>query len=344
MTRVAINGFGRIGRMFLRLVYGLDNYTTYARDNIEIVAINDLGNLDNLVYLLKYDSVYGKFDQDVKVEADNLIIGNKCIKFFQEKDPTKLPWKDLNIDVVIESTGFFESFEKAKVHLDSGAKRVVLSAPAKDEDKEGFSRTVLMGLNESDLKTCLISSNGSCTTNSAHPVLEILNSSIGIQKACLTTIHSYTATQRLVDSPDNGDYRRGRAGAQNIVPSTTGAAIAVTKVVKELKGLFDGIAVRVPTVCGSVSDITFVSKKQTTKEEINSILKSAEVDPRWHNILKTTTDPVVSSDIVGEPYTSIVDLNFTKVVGGDLVKVLVWYDNEFGYTNSLIGHVIAVSL
>ncbi len=340
MVRVALNGFGRIGRMFVRLIYDIKNNSTFEREKVEIVAINDLGSLSNFVYLLKYDSVYGKFDQDIKVDGNNLIVGNKVIKFFQERDPAKLPWKDLNIDVAIEATGMFESFEKASVHLASGAKRVVLSAPAKDEDKDGFSKTVLLGVNEEELKTCVISSNGSCTTNSAHPILEILNNSLGIQKAILTTVHSYTTTQRLADSPEPGDFRRGRAAAYNMVPSTTGAAIAVTKAVKELKGLFDGVAIRVPTICGSISEITLVSKKQTTVAEVNSILKKAETDQRWSKIFKTITDPVVSSDIIGEPFASIADLSFTKVVGGDLVQILAWYDNELGYTNSLIGHVI----
>lgn len=332
MIKIAINGFGRIGRIFFRVVYN--------NPEIEIVAINDLGDLENLAYLLKYDSVYRKWNNDVKAESGNLIINGKKIKFIQEKDPINLPWKDLGIDIVIESTGVFETYEKAKVHLEAGAKRVVLSAPAKDEDQDGFAKTILMGINEQDFKNCKISSNGSCTTNSAHPVIEILNETIGIKKAMLTTVHSYTATQKIVDAPDKGDWRRGRAAAQNIVPSTTGAAIAVTRVIKDLKDNFDGISIRVPNISGSISDITFVAKKETTAQEINDILKKAEKDKKWQGIFKTSEEELVSSDIIGESYASIVDLNFTKVVGGDLVKVLAWYDNEMGYVHTLLRHVI----
>lgn len=332
MIKIAINGFGRIGRIFFRVVFN--------NSKIEIVAINDLGDLENLAYLLKYDSVYRKWDKDVKTENGNLIVDGKKIKFIQEKDPTMLPWKDLGIDIVIESTGVFETYEKAKVHLEAGAKRVIISAPAKDEDQVGFAKTILMGINESDLKNCKISSNGSCTTNSAHPVVQILNETIGIKKAVLTTIHSYTATQKLVDGPDKSDWRRGRAAGQNIVPSTTGAAISVTRAVNELKGIFDGISMRVPTVSGSISDITFVAKKETNVEEINNVLKKAEKDKKWQGIFKTTEENLVSSDIIGESYASVVDLKFTKVVGGDLVKVLVWYDNEMGYVHTLLRHVI----
>lgn len=332
MIKVAINGFGRIGRIFFRVVFN--------NHEIEIVAINDLGDLENLAYLLKYDSVYRKWEKDVKTEEGNLIVDGKKIKFIQEKDPSKLPWKDLKIDIAVESTGVFETYEKAKIHLEAGAKRVVISAPAKDEDQEYFAKTVLMGINEEELKNCKISSNGSCTTNSVHPVIKILNETIGVKKAILTTIHSYTATQKIVDGPDKGDWRRGRAAAQNIVPSTTGAAISVTRAINELRGVFDGISMRVPTVSGSISDITFIAKKETTVQEINDILKKAEKDKKWQGIFKTTEENLVSSDIIGESYASIADLKFTKVVGGDLVKVLVWYDNEMGYVHTLIRHVI----
>ena len=331
MIKIAINGFGRIGRMFFRIAC--------QRPELDIVAINDLGGLDNLAYLLKHDSVYRKFDQEVTIEDGNLVVGTKKIKFFQEKDPTNLPWKDLDIDVVVEATGFFETYEKAKIHLDSGAKRVVISAPAKDADGE-LGKTVLMGINEDDLKTIKISSNGSCTTNSIHPVIQILNETIGIKKALLTTIHSYTATQKIVDGPDNGDWRRGRAGAQNIVPSTTGAATALARVIPDLNGLFDGIAVRVPSITGSLSDITFVANKKTTIEEINNIFLTAEKEARWQGVFKTSTEELVSSDIIGDPYASIVDLKLTHVVDGDLVKVLAWYDNEMGYVHTLVKHVI----
>ena len=272
-----------------------------------------------------------------------LVVGGKSYKFLQEKDATKLPWADLAVDIVVESTGVFESYEKASVHKQTGAKHVVITAPAKDEDTAD-AKTVLMGVNEEDLKTCSISSNGSCTTNSASPVIQILSEKLGIKKAFLNTTHGYTATQSLVDGPTKGtDYRRGRAGAINIAPSTTGAAIAVARAVKSLAGKFDGVALRVPVASGSISAITFVSERPTTVEEINSILKAAESEPRWKGIFKTTTDQLVSTDIIGDPYAAIADLSLTKVVDGDLCCVYSWYDNEFGYTNSLVDHVLKVA-
>ncbi len=332
--KIAINGFGRIGRLFFRQAFG--------SKEIDIVAINDLGNPENLAYLLKYDTTYGRYDKEVKSEAGSLVVGGKKIKFIQEKEPTKLPWKDLKIDVVVESTGVFESFEKAKVHLDAGAKRVVLTAPAKDADGV-LGKTILMGINEKGLETVQLSSNASCTTNASSPVIAIMAENPGIKKAILNTVHAYTATQSIVDSPAKGeDFRRGRAGAHNISPSTTGAAIAVTRALPELEGKFDGIAMRVPVITGSIADITFVSKRKTSVEEINEIFKKAEKDPRWQGILKTTEDQLVSSDIVGEPYGAIVDLKFTKVIDGDLVKVLSWYDNEWGYVSTLVRHVVSV--
>lgn len=332
MIKVAINGFGRIGRMFFRVGFG--------HPEMDIVAINDLGELNNLAYLLTYDSVYRTWEKKVSIKGTDLVVNGKAVKFIQEKDPTKLPWKTLGVDIVVESTGVFDSFEKAKVHLDAGAKRAVISAPSKDEDQEGFGETVLLGINDEELRTCKISSNGSCTTNSAHPVVQILHETIGIKKAMLTTIHSYTATQKLVDGPDKGDWRRGRAAAHSMIPSTTGAAISVTRAVKDLKGFFDGIAVRVPTISGSLSDITFVAKRSTSVKEVNEALKKAEHDPRWAGMFRTTEDQLVSSDIIGLPCASLADLTMTKVVDNDLVKVLAWYDNEMGYTHALIAHVI----
>lgn len=336
MITVAINGFGRIGRMFFRTAFG--------RPELDIVAVNDLGELPNLAYLLQYDSVYRTWEKRVEVKGDSLVVDGKTVRVTQEKDPTKLPWGKLGVDVVVESTGIFETFEKASVHLRAGAQRVVISAPAKDEDTDGMAKTVLLGINDDDLSKCTISSNGSCTTNSAHPVVQILHEAIGIKKAMLTTIHSYTATQRLVDGPDKGDWRRGRAAAQNIMPSSTGAAISVTRVIKDLKGRFDGIAVRVPSLTGSLSDITFVAKRKTSIEEVNATLQAAEKTARWKNIFRASTDELVSSDIIGEPYASIADLKFTRVVDGDLVKVLAWYDNEMGYTHTLIEHVIKAGI
>ncbi|MBI2592558.1 MAG: type I glyceraldehyde-3-phosphate dehydrogenase [Candidatus Colwellbacteria bacterium] len=331
MAKVAINGFGRIGRLFFRQAFG--------NPYLDVVAINDLGDCKNLAYLLKYDTVYGTYDKDVKSAEGKLIVDGKEIKFLQEKDPTKLPWKGLAIDVVVESTGAFESYEKAKVHLSSGAKRVVITAPAKDPDgTEG--KTVLIGVNDAEAKGLVLTSNGSCTTNAASPVIAVMGETVGIEKAILNTVHAYTATQNIVDGPARGDdMRRGRAAAENITPSTTGAAIAITRAIPELNGKFDGIAFRVPVISGSIADITFVTKRKTSVGEINEIFKKAAVSPRWQGILQVTEEQIVSSDIIGNPHGAIVDLNFTKVVDGDLVKVLSWYDNEWGYAATLVKHV-----
>lgn len=330
--RVAINGFGRIGRAFLKLAEGNDQF--------EIVAINDLGDLENLAYLLKYDSVYGKSNLNIKTKEGVLVVEGREISFLSERNPEKLPWKDMNVDIVLESTGVFASYEKSRVHLDSGAKRVVISAPVKDAPPSDINgATVLMGVNEEALQTCDISSNASCTTNAGAPVIQILEEEVGIEKAILNTVHGYTATQSLVDGPNKKDFRKGRAAAQNIIPSTTGAAIATTKAIKSLSGKFDGIALRVPVIAGSIVDITFVAKRDVTTEEINNILTKASVSERWNKIFSVTNDPIVSSDILGSQYASIADLSFTRVVGGNLVKILSWYDNEVGYTNTLVQHV-----
>lgn len=335
MTRIAINGFGRIGRLLFRELFGKKGFT--------VVAINDLGDAGNLAYLLKYDTVYGRFDREVELAGGMLTVDGKEIKLLQEKDPTKLPWRELKIDIVVESTGVFEAFDKAKVHLECGAKRVLLTAPAKDADS-ALGKTVLMGINEEDLKDHVLTSNASCTTNAASPVIQVLSENPGILKAVLNTVHAYTATQSIVDSPTKGtDYRRGRAAAQNMSPSTTGAAVAVSRVIPSLEGKFDGIAVRVPVPTGSLADITFVTKRPTSVEEINSILTKAAGEPRWKGILKVSNEQIVSSDIVGEPYGAVVDLGFTKVIDGDLVKVLSWYDNEFGYVSTLIKHIERIS-
>jgi glyceraldehyde 3-phosphate dehydrogenase len=331
MLKVAINGFGRIGRLFLRQVF--------ERKDIKIVAINDLGDLKNLAYLLKYDSVYGRYEKAVDFLDGKLIVDGEEINFFQIKNPEELPWRNLEVDVVIEATGVFEEFAKAKAHLEAGAKRVIITAPAKDEDGN-LGKTILVGINEEEIKDVMITSNGSCTTNSVASVIKILSENPGIEKAVLNTVHAYTATQLIVDGSIKGnDLRRGRAGAQNIIPSTTGAAIAVTRAIKELKEKFDGIAMRVPVVAGSIADLTFLAKRKTSVEEINEILKEAAESEKWKGILKVTTEPLVSSDILGEPYGAIVDLSFTKVIDGDLVKVLSWYDNEAGYVATLIKHL-----
>lgn len=333
--RVAINGFGRIGRAFARRSYGRD---------IEIVAVNDLGSLENLAYLLKYDTVYGRAPFSVEVKpAQNgedsgaLLIDGKEVKFFSEKDPANLPWKNLDIDVVVESTGFFTDYEKAQAHITAGAKRVVITAPAKGE----MGATVLMGVNEGKMKTCQMTSNASCTTNAASPVIAILDEAIGIEKAILSTTHAYTASQAIVDGPSKKDMREGRAAAMNIVPTATGAATAVAQAYEPLAGKFDGISLRVPVAAGSIADITFIAKRPTSAEEVNAALRSAASKPRWAGIFRVTDEELVSSDIVGEPYASIADLGMTRVVDGNLVKVLAWYDNEIGYTESLVRHVLA---
>lgn len=335
MIKIAINGFGRIGRAFFKLAL--------TKTELEIVAINDLGDLENLAYLLKYDSAYGRYNKEVSVERGMLKVDGKLYEFLSEKDPVNLPWEKLGVDIVVEATGMFESFEKAAVHKQAGAKHVVLTAPAKDDDTAG-AKTVLMGVNEDDLKSCSVSSNGSCTTNSASPIMQILDEKLGVRKAFLNTIHGYTPTQLLIDGPAKGsDYRRGRSAAVNISPSTTGAAIAVTRAVHDLLGKFDGVAFRVPVQTGSISAIVFVSARPTTIEEINSILENASQEPRWQGIFTTTRDQLVSTDIIGNPYAAIADLLLTHVTDGDLCAVYSWYDNEFGYTNSLVDHVLKVA-
>lgn len=333
MARVGINGFGRIGRAFFRASLG--------DPEIEVVGINDLGDAKTLAYLLKYDSVYRTLSEEVRVENGQLIVGAKNIHFVSEKDPTKLPWGSLNIDVAIESTGVFDTYEKASAHLTAGAKHVVITAPVKDDSPNGA--TVLVGVNEEKLSTCQITSNASCTTNASSPLIAILDEKLGIEKALLNTTHAYTATQSIVDSPAKGDMRRGRAAAANIVPSSTGAAVAVTKAYEQLAGKFDGIAMRVPVVAGSLVDITFIAKRDTTPEEINTILTDAAREERWRGIFTVSNEPLVSSDIIGNPHASIADLSMTRVVGGNLVKVLAWYDNEMGYVHTLIEHVVEVA-
>lgn len=333
--RVAINGFGRIGRAFYRLAY--------KNEEIEIVAINDLGSAESLAYLLKYDTVYGRFQEAVTNGDDMMHVGDHHIPLYAEKDPTQLPWKKHEVDITLESTGAFTKYATAKAHLAAGAKRVVVTAPVKDnpEDAGVVGATVLMGVNDSALKTCDISSNASCTTNAGSPLIAILDESIGIEKAMLNTVHGYTSSQALVDGPSKkADFRRGRAAAQNIVPSTTGAATAITKALTQLEGKFDGVAVRVPVPLGSLVDITFIAKRDTTVEEVNEILKKAATEARWEGLFRTTEEPIVSSDIIGDLHASIADLSYTRVVGGNLVKVFSWYDNEMGYANALLKHVI----
>ncbi len=334
--KVAINGAGRIGRAFLKL--------SQTNPEIEVVAINDLGDIENIAYLLKYDTAYGsaQFPVEVAEDKQSILVNSKPIKFLSSKEPKDLPWGDLEIDVVVESTGFFTKFEAARAHTEAGAKRVVITAPVKDTPKDESEATILMGINDEKLEKCIISSNASCTTNAGSPLIQILNEKIGIEKAVLSTVHGYTASQSIVDGPNKKDWKEGRAAAQNIVPTSTGAAIAVTKAIPDLEGKFDGISMRVPIVAGSIADITFIAKRPTSVEEINNLLKEAAKEERWAGVFTVTEDPIVSSDIIGSLFGSIADLGLTKVIDGNLVKVCAWYDNEMGYTATLIKHVLKI--
>jgi glyceraldehyde 3-phosphate dehydrogenase len=322
MARVAINGLGRIGRAALRLIL--------ESKELELVAVNDIAPAENIAYLVKYDSVYGRFGDEVYAKDGNLHVDKQSFKFLSEKDPAALPWKELNVDIVIESTGRFTLKEDAGLHIKAGAKYVIISAPTKSEDVP----TVVFGVNDSGDDDKIISC-ASCTTNSLTPVVEVLGRRLGIQKAIMTTIHGYTAGQGIVDGP-NKALRRGRAGAINIVPTTTGAAIATTKALPQYAGKFDGVAVRVPVPVGSVSDLVALTERNTTKEEINAILTEEANTKRYKEIIRVTNDPIVSSDIIGDPHACIIDLEMTKVVDGNLIKVFAWYDNEWGYTNQMI--------
>jgi len=333
MAKIAINGFGRIGRNFFRKAFGDPDF--------DIVGVNDLTDTKTLAYLLKYDTVYGRYEKKVEAKEGFLVVDGKEVKVLAEKDPLRLPWKAYGVDVVVESTGFFTDAGKARAHVEAGARRVVISAPA-----SGDVMTALIGVNDDHFtkEAGKISANASCTTNATAPVIEILKETLGIKKAAMSTVHAYTATQKLVDAPDAKDLRRGRAAAANIVPSTTGAAEAVIQSIPALEGKFGAIAVRVPVITGSLTDITALVGRPTTTEEVNAIFKRAAGDTRWQKILKVTEEPVVSSDIVGEPYGAIVDLTLTRVVDGDLVKVFSWYDNEAGYTATLIEHIRRVAV
>lgn len=326
MTKVAINGLGRIGRAVLKIV--LDT------PELELVALNDLVPPDNLAYLLKYDTVYGKYPQQVNSNSNSLAIANKEYKYFQEKEPESLPWKDLEIDVVFECTGVFRKQEGLKKHLQAGAKKVILSAPAKSEGIE----VVVPGVSQSDGDNPLISC-ASCTTNCIAPVVEIMKRRIGIKKAIMTTIHAYTVSQGLVDQPSK-KFRRGRAAAANLVPTTTGAAIATTKVLPELADKFDGVAVRTPVPVGSISDIVIVGDRETSVEEINNIFREEAQTEKYRYIVGISEDQIVSSDIIGDTHASLIDLTMTQVVDGDLIKIMSWYDNEWGYANQMVRQVL----
>lgn len=325
MTRIAINGFGRIGRNAFKIAF--------ANPNLEIVAINDLTDTETLAHLLKYDSSYGHYGHEVDFDESSLIVDGKKIAVTAEREPAKLPWKKLDVDVVIESTGRFVKGELAALHLKAGARRVVISAPAKGDDSK--VSTHVMSVNENKLGESEIISNASCTTNCITPVAAVIEREFGIEKAMMTTVHSYTASQVLQDGPTK-DKREARAAAENIVPTTTGATIAAAKALPALKGVFGGLSIRVPTPVVSLSDFTFLTKKKTTIEEVNTVIKKAAGQERFAGILTWTDEELVSKDFVGDPHSSIVDLKLTNVVGGNMVKVVAWYDNEWGYSNRLV--------
>lgn len=334
-VRAAINGFGRIGRTAFKIA--LDKFS----QDIEIVAINDLADPKTLAHLLKYDSNYGTWKRDSHSDEKNIIIDDKTYEVLSEKEPQNLPWKALNIDVVIECTGKFVDEEGAKLHIQAGAKKVVISAPVHNDETHHSVKTYILGVNSAKYGGEEIISNSSCTTNCIAPVAAVMNLKFGILKAMMTTIHSYTADQNLQDGSHN-DLRRARSAPENIVPTTSGAAVSTTEVIPELKGLFDGLAIRVPTAVGSISDFTFLLKRKVTVEEVNQAFKDVSANPQFSNILAVTEDPIVSSDIVGRSESAIVDLSLTQVVDGDMVKVFAWYDNEYGYSNRLVEQVIHV--
>jgi len=333
MTRVAINGFGRIGRNAFKIAF--------ARPDLRIVAINDLTDTRTLAHLLKHDSNYGAYKHDVSYDDTHIIVDGKKIIVTAEKEPQKLPWKKLKIDVVIESTGRFVKGEDAGLHVKAGARKVVISAPAKGDDSQ--VATHVIGVNEDKLDTGKVNvySNASCTTNCITPVAAVIEEAFGIEKAMMTTTHSYTASQALQDAPAK-DLREGRNAAENIVPTSTGATIAAAKALPALEGVFQGLSVRVPTPVVSLADFTFLVKRDVTVEEVNAVLKKAAASPRFRHVLAYTEEELVSSDFIGNPHSSIVDSKLTNVVGGNMLKVVAWYDNEWGYSNRLVELVALV--
>ena len=329
MTKIAINGLGRIGRAALKII--LDT------PQLELVAVNDIVSIENIVYLLKYDTVDGRYEKTVETDGENLIIADKTFRYSQEKDPARLPWSSLGVDVVLECTGVFTKREDLEKHVQAGAKYVILSAPAKSDD----IATVVHGVNTADGNTNIIAC-ASCTTNCITPVVEIIGRRIGIQKAIMTTVHAYTASQAIVDGPSKR-FERGRAGAANFVPTSTGAALATAKALPQLDKLFDGIAVRGPVAVGSLADIVLVTERKTSVDEINQIFVDEAAGDRYRGIVGVTEDPIVSSDIIKDPRASIIDLGMTRVVDGDLVKILSWYDNEWGFTNQMVREVMKIA-
>lgn len=322
MATIAINGLGRIGRAALKIILGTPE--------LELVAVNDIVPIENIAYLLKYDTVYGRYDKAVEANGENLLIAGKSIRYLSEKDPTRLPWSSLGVDIVLECTGVFTKREDLEKHVEAGAKYVILSAPAKSDDVV----TVVHGVNTLDGDTRILAC-ASCTTNCITPVVEIVGRRIGIKKAIMTTVHAYTASQGIVDKPSK-NFERGRAGAANFVPTTTGAAKATAKALPELDNLFDGIAVRGPVAVGSLADIVLVAERKTSVEELNQIFVEEAASDRYRDIIGVTDEPIVSSDIIKDPRASIIDLGMTRVVDGDLIKILSWYDNEWGFTNQMV--------
>ena len=329
MAKVAINGFGRIGRAAFKVIR--------ETPELDLVAINDIAPVENLAYLLNYDTAYGRYEDRVEVDDDgNLVVGGETYEFLQVKDPTQLPWEEMEVDIVFECTGIFRTGEDLKKHLEAGAKFAILSAPPKSEDVP----TVVHGVNVASGETRIVSC-ASCTTNSITPVAEVMERRLGVQKALLTTIHAYTSSQAIVDAPSK-KIRRGRAAAANFVPTSTGAAIATTKALPQLEGKFDGVAVRAPIPVGSISDLVFLTEQETTVEEVNQIFRQEAESEKYKGIMGVTDDPIVSSDIVGDPHAAVVDLGMTTVVDGNLVKLMVWYDNEWGFTNQMIREALRI--
>lgn len=342
--KFAINGFGRIGRQTLRALLEKKASGEISNDEIEIVAVNDLADVKTLSHLLKYDSVYGAINDEIIIRergshksfVGEITVGDITFGVLSEPDPAKLPWKQLGVDVVIESTGHFTDQKSAQAHIRGGAKKVIISAPVKDE----VTNTYIVGVNSDKISAKdNIISNASCTTNCIAPVMDVLDRNFGIEKSLMTTVHAYTADQSLVDGPHR-DLRRARAAAINITPTTTGAAIAATKTLPQLKGRFDGLALRVPVPVGSIADIVAVTRSEVTITQINEIFIKECENPKWKGIITCTTEPLVSSDIVGDSHSAIIDLSLTQVVKGNLVKIIAWYDNEWGYSNRLIELII----
>jgi glyceraldehyde 3-phosphate dehydrogenase len=329
MTNVAINGLGRIGRATLKIVMDAPE--------LNLVAVNDLAHSDALVYLLKYDTVYGRYDKPIEATVDQLIVGGHRVRLLRERAPAQLPWKSLNVDIVFECTGAFTAREDLDQHIRAGARYVILSAPTRSEDVD----TVVHGVNVPEAGTAIISC-ASCTTNCITPIMEILDRRIGVKKALLSTIHAYTASQSLVDAAKQ-KLRRGRAAGANIVPATTGAAIATTKALPGYRGRFDGMAIRVPVTVGSLADVVAMTSRPTTVEEVNGVFTDEAHSQRYRHVLGVTADPIVSSDVIKDPRATIVDLGLTQVIDGDLLKVIGWYDNEWGYSNQMVREAIRIS-